>query len=125
MSQNISVLVGGRAAGRTTRLIEWVLDGEKAQGYPGWTRVMVVPTMRELDALRDIVHKRVGEHVPWGEIDFSHRFYAWAEWRNVGMVNPQTQVGIDDLDRILSPLRAGRVRMVTICDDGLEIERLA
>jgi len=39
----MKVIVGDRRTGRTTKLIEWLLDGMETSGYPYWSRVIVEP----------------------------------------------------------------------------------
>ena len=59
------VYAAGRQAGKTTMALDWVKQGVRTDGYPGWTRVLVVPTHAQLD----IIRKQF-----WGEIkDFHHR----------------------------------------------------
>lgn len=37
-----SVLVLGHAEGKTTQLVQWLIGGEVVDGWPGWSRVLVV-----------------------------------------------------------------------------------
>lgn len=44
----MQVIVRDRRQGKTTLLIEWMLRGHIQQGYPQWSRVIVVPNHREV-----------------------------------------------------------------------------
>jgi len=48
---NTQVLVSARGGGKTYRSIEWLIEGEKIDGWPGWSRVLVVPTAQRCRSL--------------------------------------------------------------------------
>jgi hypothetical protein len=52
-SDLVSTLLGGRQEGKTTRLIEWLLQGESIEPWPGWSRVLVVTTAALIDPIKD------------------------------------------------------------------------
>jgi hypothetical protein len=93
----------GRGAGRTTALLEWVLEGRRCPGYPGWTRVMVVPTIQRELQLRKEIPQLVGLSFQAFE-DWSHRVFAFEDWQHSANVSPPTQVMIDGLEDVLPGL---------------------
>jgi hypothetical protein len=52
-SDLVSTLLAGRREGKTTRLVEWLLQGEQIEPWPGWSRVLVVATADRIDPIRD------------------------------------------------------------------------
>lgn len=101
-----TVDVGLRLSGKTTRLVEWVMAGERAEGYPGWSRILVVPTINEVLRLRKI-HR--GLH--------PKQIYSLREWLTAHNVNPETAIALDDADYmllVLSGWRRGRIERVAL-----------
>ena len=101
---------GKKGNGKTTTMLAWLFGGEKVEGYPGWSRVMLVPgpgvdhleeikpafkAMAEAKAESDDV-----ETPEWGELDFSHRVYTVQEWQKASNLAGDTEVAIDGVDRI-------------------------
>ena len=82
--EGLQVIAGPRRSGKTTAAIGWLLDGERREIWPYWTRVMVVPTMQMLDSVR-------ADHFREIE-DFSHRVFALPEWEYRARHNPQPEV---------------------------------
>jgi len=112
----MDLYVGGRASGKTQRLLDWVLQGVEADGYPGWSRVLIVPTMEQLEDMRERVrHRCVKGGIEWAEIDFSHRIYAWEEWRtaNRAVLNPETEIALDNVD-FYFPSIFGRLKIMSL-----------
>ena len=99
-----------RAAGKTWQAMAWVSHGERVRGYPGWSRVLVVPTIEQVQYLKDIGYWRRLE-------DFDHRVYSLREWAEARGVNSDTEVCIDNLDLLLPsglPRLPGRIVAVTM-----------
>lgn len=46
------LLAADRATGKTTQAFAWVSHGERVDGYPGWSRVLVLPTRAAFDVAR-------------------------------------------------------------------------
>lgn len=105
----LQLLMRDRQAGKTTAAIVWVALGERTTRYPGWSRVLVVPTMRRLDHIR---------REWWHTLDdFSHRVYTLAEWAPARGIGPDVEVCLDDLDTLLAtglPRLPGRIVAATI-----------
>jgi phage terminase large subunit-like protein len=115
----VRLLVGDRQSGKTTALLDWVLDGEPCSGYPGWTRVLIVPTIADDRRLREMVGERAQrEGKEWADYDFTHRIYAWPEWAKAHGVHPDTEVMVDGLDRLLSAAGFSRGRWAGFSLDG-------
>jgi hypothetical protein len=47
-------LLAERQEGKTTQLIDWLLDGETIDKWPSWSRVLIVPNPRQME---DIVSR--------------------------------------------------------------------
>lgn len=60
------VITDGRQTGRTTALLRWLIGGHPVDGWPGWSRVLIVATAR--DAQRIIVDYPELQH------ELRHRF---------------------------------------------------
>lgn len=95
--KKFEVVLGNRATGKTTELLRWVLEGERCDGYPGWTRVLIVGSPQEDIGLRACGQELAG--VEWADLDWSHRVYCWADWINAHGVNMQTEVRVDGIER--------------------------
>jgi len=60
----MQVIVGERRTGRTTKLIDWLLQGREQNSYPYWSRVIVCPTHQMVRHTTYAVLKRI-EEVKW------------------------------------------------------------
>lgn len=111
------VMVRPRQAGKTNDALKWVFGGERCKGYPGWTRVLIAPSvqmetyMRRMACPSDIQERLVnqGKELPtsWWQAmeDWSHRVYALEEFRNGAhgfRPASETEWCIDDFDLCLS-----------------------
>lgn len=57
----MKVIVGERRTGRTTKLIDWLLQGREQSHYPYWSRVIVCPTHNMVRYTTNSVLRRIGE----------------------------------------------------------------
>lgn len=55
----MKVLVGSRQSGRTTKLVEWLLDGKEQQGYPQWSRVILCATNNQVIWLHRFIQDEI------------------------------------------------------------------
>lgn len=104
----LQLLAGDRQTGKTTSAIAWVSWGEQTRNYPGWSRVLVVPTIARLDDIR---------RQWWGRLpDLDHRVYTAQDWLNARGVDPTVEVCLDDLDAFLGMpvIIRGRIVAATI-----------
>lgn len=92
----MEVLIAGRQEGKTVELMEWVSEGVRCDGYPGWTHVAIVPTMDRLLQIKSI----------WWETfeDFDHRVYYLKEVIEGRFTSIDTKYRFDDMDLILRGL---------------------
>lgn len=96
----LRVFTADRLMGKTTLALKWVSHGKPAPGYPGWDRVLVLPTAKEEMFFRGEENPDTGR--PWfADIeDWSHRVYDASTW--AGRRGPRHgAVMIDDLTRCL------------------------
>jgi hypothetical protein len=84
-------LVGPRASGKTTKLIEWVKEGVRTDSYPGWSRIILTHTMKEAQRLR--TYKEYG-------LDYRQVFFV-EEWRGARQGSSPVEVGFDNIDYII------------------------
>lgn len=100
----MKVIAAGRKTGKTQQVVDWVLEGERVHGYPGWSRVLLVHNLEEVVRLRDQY-----------SID-SKQIFSLHEWQRAHNVHPDTEVAIDNLDMYLPNLigRHGRPVLTTI-----------
>jgi len=90
----LKALILHRQEGKTTQLMDWVKDGVRVEGYPGWSRVAVVIQRHRLDRLK---------RQYWAEMaDFDHRVYTLEEVQR-GHFRDQynTAYRLDDLDAFM------------------------
>jgi len=102
---SLFVIARPRQSGKTTDVIEWLRGGERTGGYPGWTRVMLVPTRQMVDLLR---------HQIWNTLeDFDHRVYSFEEWSHAHNVHADTEVMVDNIEWVI-PRIPGRLIGFTV-----------
>ena len=90
----MEILFTGRQEGKTTRLMNWVNDGERIEGYPGWSRVAIVPNRARHNDIKRMY---------WNELeDFDHRVYTLLEIQQGHFPNRDTSYRLDDLDEFLT-----------------------
>lgn len=53
----MEVIVGDRQSGKTSALIDWLLEGEVIDNYPWWSRVIACTTQRRVVAVTDMVKR--------------------------------------------------------------------
>jgi hypothetical protein len=104
--------VGDRRSGKSTQLLWWVLDGKKASGYPGWTRVLVTPSMQMAEVTKRMAVE-LRPDTTWGDLDLAHRIYSLHEWENAHGVRDETKVAFDNVEFML-PKVPGRVTALSM-----------
>lgn len=97
------VVVGGRQAGKTHRLVEWVREGQRIEQWPGYSRVLLAIDVREALRLRD-------------EYNLDPRQITSVEdWRTRAghVLDHQVEVAIDNLDIWLENMLRQRIAVVS------------
>lgn len=89
-------LIQPRRAGKTHKLVHWVLEGEKTASYPGWSRVLITPTMQRAAAVRR----------EYPMLDYRQVFYL-GEWQKARLGAGHVEVALDDADDVLRALLGG------------------
>lgn len=56
MAERLQIVLADRQEGKTTRLVEWLLQGHLTEPWPGWSRMLLVPTVREAVNLPEEYH---------------------------------------------------------------------
>lgn len=49
----LRAILAERAEGKTTQLIDWLLGGEAIDKWPSWSRVLIVPHVRQMENVVD------------------------------------------------------------------------
>lgn len=143
-SHPLEVMIGERGSGKTLALLQWMIAGKehfenrekpmpgptasfaeireweqnkvvRVRSYPGWTRVIVVPTLHEVDRLGKVLKQVSSQR--WEDLDVAHRIFSWADYTSAGQFHPETQVcidGMDDIVRQLLPHLPGRLVGVSV-----------
>lgn len=88
----MEVIVNGRQAGKTYRLVEWVKQGEQIDSYPGWSRVIVVQSVGEALLLR----RDYGLNV--------RQVLSLKEWGENRAGNSQVEIALDNADLVLGEI---------------------
>lgn len=91
---------GGRRSGRTTRILEWLREGERL----GEKRVMIVHSIQEASRLRKIVEEEEGNSI--------ERWQIHALVDNPSLGKRYSEVAIDNLELIL-PRFAAPITLIT------------
>ena len=95
----MKVLMTGRQEGKTTQLMAWVKGGVNVAGYPGWSRVAIVPNKERHDYVK---------HIYWNQIeDFDHRVYTLREIQQGHFPSRNTTYRLDDFDELIHILFPG------------------
>lgn len=105
MTDRLKILAMDRQEGKTSAAMDWLCGGERAPGYPGWSRVLIVMNRGEVERLRR-AHRVLLE-------DFDRRVYSWDEWSRAVGVSPETEVCIDNAELFLARI-PGRLSMMTM-----------
>ena len=90
---DLKVLTRDRGQGKTWNAIDWLLDGRRVRGYPGWSRVLIEPNRAMFVAVR----------TDWWPLieDFDHRVYMHDEWRRARGASLNTEVVIDNAEYLI------------------------
>jgi hypothetical protein len=99
----MQIYVLPRQAGKTHRLVEWVLAGEKTDAYPGWSRILLVHSVEECNRLR--------RHYP--ALDF-HQVFSVSEWQRTRFGTIDMEIGLDNADMVLAALLGRMPSVVTM-----------
>jgi hypothetical protein len=102
-------LVSGRGSGRTTALTAWLAGGHPVDGWPGWSRLLVVADQRMLHWTRDngrAVDAWLRAHGCSGGLG---KVLITPNDCRYGMrgLHPVVRFAIDDFDRICSGPHSG------------------
>lgn len=85
-------VIGGRQAGKTIALLDWVRAGRRRATYPFWSRVIVTATEREASRLRKE-----------GGLEF-RQVFSFADWRLAHRTQADVEIAVDDIDLLLRHL---------------------
>ena len=99
------IFLADRGKGKTTRLIEWVKQGERTNYYPGWSRIILVPAFHDAQRLRH-------GHNVYG-LDY-HQVFTVSEFRDGKFPSPGVEIGVDNIDLILHSYLGGAVTVGTM-----------
>lgn len=108
------VLIKNRQEGKTTQLMKWVADGVPLDkdGYPFWSRVVIVVDQKQHDILRRDYWARLE--------DFDHRVYTIRDIEHGRFVNKKTKYRIDNMDLFLSGMFPVHIDGFTMTADTWE-----
>lgn len=96
------VTVSGRQSGKTTKMIQWLLDGHEIEEYPGWSRVIVCISHAEVVRISKLVRAATAD---WPETrrTWDLRKAIWFPTDTKGR-NPGVEFGVDNAELFLSRL---------------------
>lgn len=105
-------LVTGRQAGKTWAAVEWVRRGKKTGQYPGWSRVLLVPTIQDAERIR---RRERALNIPNEEQLDYRQVFSYSEWKHARVpMRHEIQVMVDDLDRLLSQILGFQIDGATL-----------
>jgi hypothetical protein len=97
----LRLLATDRRRGKTTQAFAWVSNGVRTGGYPGWSRVLVLPNFKNWQYHRS-------EY--WGRLeDFDHRVYDFPTWAAARGCHPDTEVCVEELQYALGDYSLNRL----------------
>ena len=102
-------IVGDRQTGRTERLLKWMLQGYAIDEYPGWSRVVVCPTFRQVVWVQRRLRKHITD-VPANTQRCPDAVWAKAVWvastvsDRLRGSSHELEIGIDNFDALVSQL---------------------
>lgn len=102
-----AVFIGGRQSGKTSRMMDWLLEGTATQGI--WDRVLICATAEDRDRIVQLLRAK-------GAPDAAKRAVRMAGAPRVGG-RTVAKVGVDDAERVLSALLApygGSIDAITL-----------
>ena len=105
---------GGRASGKTTAAVEWLLGGERAGRPHGWSRAILCIHDDEAERVRKVV---LGKTVGLIRYDNFRNVrvpvYSQREWGRIDSRGPMTEVFIDNVDLFLERMLCAKVAGIT------------
>jgi hypothetical protein len=129
------VIADHRQTGRTTQLAAWLIWGQEIEGWPGWSRVLVV---LDEQRARHLMHEwyTEGTELHGLHLALRERFQPGQRRRLVitlrellglrGAADPRIEWALDDADAVLAHALNGlRPTVVTITGTGTTVRRAA
>jgi hypothetical protein len=87
----MEIIVRPRQTGKTFEMVKWVLAGRETHSYPGWSRVILTPTLDQADYIRK----------QYPALEY-HQVYSWREWRERFPGREFVEVAVDNADEVLA-----------------------
>lgn len=111
----MKIIVWPRQAGKTTKLCQWVEEGERIDEFPFWSRILVVPTVSDAN--------RVRIERGWTDLDHN-RVYSFSEFRDMRAGALTVEVAIDRAEELIyqSLGRPARIAVLGFDDDEWDHE---
>ena len=123
----MKIIQGDRGLGKTTALIEWLLEGYAIPAYPGWSRVIVCLNHEQTTHVTARLRRATEE---WNEQEpttWDVRKCVWdlSDMRSgLRGVSRVVEVGFDNFDVYLRLLGLPPLTIVTV-SETVEVEHLA
>lgn len=95
------VLARPRQNGKTSELIQWLINGHRVEDWPGWSRVIVTPTTHQQKIMLNRWAQQVDPLIPGG---LSKVVITAAELHNRApgkRIQASIEIGFDDVDTFL------------------------
>jgi hypothetical protein len=121
------VVVGERQTGRTSALLRWLIGGHPVDGWPGWSRVLVVPAATRIPQM--LIDYSELQHAMRRRFEpaFGKLLISMHELSHVRRIaDPGVSFAIDDADQIIAYSLSITPAVVSICgtptdpDDPIE-----
>lgn len=108
------VLVLDRQQGKTTWAIRWLMGGHKVDGWPGWSRVLVVMTANEARRILIDYPDEQGKLHAMGNGGLGKLVITLDEARHaLSVADPQVEVAFDNADLLVERALGRRPALVT------------
>lgn len=98
----MDIIARGRQAGKTYEAVQWVLEGEQTDSYPGWTRVILAHNIHEADRIRE----------DYPALDY-RQVFGIEEMRNARFGPKPVEIAVDNADMVLQRLLGRSVALAT------------
>lgn len=97
------IIAQGRGAGKTYRLVQWVLKGEPIQHYPFWSRIIIV-------SHHQMIYYLLKMYPALSKYQVVDRH----EWAKLHVAAGDVEIAVDDAEELLRQVLGTRPSIVTM-----------
>lgn len=101
----MDVILGDRQTGKTTKLVEWLIQGHAIHSYPGWSRILVCANHAQVRWATDAVKEMTAD---WPKVrstwDLRKAVWGLGDLNGAGIrgVSREVEIAVDNLDMVVA-----------------------